>query len=153
MDDEVDRPDRVHRLLGLDDLLERAAVDDLHRDVGRALAFAAIVDRDHVLVVEAGGMRGLATEALDELLVLGEALVEHLERDAASELLVLGAVDVGHAARSQAADDPVAAVDNRVGGNLSHFTRSCISALAIGAATSPPKPTTPLTVTANAICG
>jgi hypothetical protein len=55
-------------------------------------------------VLQAGGARGLAAEALDELVVLGEAAVEQLERDLAPELGVLGAVDVGHAARADAVD-------------------------------------------------
>ena len=42
------------------------------------------------------------------------ALVQDLDRDAAAELLVLGEVDVGHAAGAELAQDPVAAVEERV---------------------------------------
>ena len=115
-DRQVDRARRVQRRLVLDDLLQRAAVEELHRDVVGAVPLAAVVDADDVLVLEAGGAGGLAAEALDELLVLGEAAVEHLQRDLAPELEVLGAVDVGHPAGAEALDDPVAAVDDGLGG-------------------------------------
>ncbi len=92
----------------------------LHRDVVGAVVLAAVVDADHVRVLQAGGGRGLAAEALDELVVLGEAAVQHLERDLAAEVGVLGAVDVGHPARADPVDDPVAAVDERVVGDLGH---------------------------------
>jgi hypothetical protein len=49
-------------------------------------------------VVQAGGRLGLAAEALDELLVLGEAAVQHLQRHLPAEMRVLGAVDVRHTA-------------------------------------------------------
>ena len=126
-----------------DDLLERPALDVLHRDVVGAVPLAAVEDADDVRVLQAGGARRLAAEALDELLVLGEAAVEQLERDAAAELLVLGAVDVGHAAGAEPLDDAVAAVDERVAARRSpsaaHPSASSTSA-AIGAATAPPVP-------------
>ena len=53
-------------------------------------------------------MRGLAPEALDELLVVRVARVQHLDGDPAAELLVLGEVDVGHAAAAELARDAVA---------------------------------------------
>ena len=56
-------------------VLERAPLEVLHRDVVGAVPLAAVVDGDDVLVLEAGGARGLAAEALDELVVLGEAAV------------------------------------------------------------------------------
>ena len=63
-------------------LLERAPLEVLHRDVVGAVPLAAVVDRHDVLVLQAGGGGRLAAEALDELLVLGEAAVEELQRDA-----------------------------------------------------------------------
>ena len=97
-----------------DQLLEGAAVEELHRDVVRVLRVAAVVDRDDVRVVERRGVLRLAAEALDELVVVRVAVVEDLDRDAAAELLVLGEVDVRHAARSELAHDPVAPVEERV---------------------------------------
>jgi hypothetical protein len=61
-----------------------------------------------VLVLQAGGARRLAAEALDELAILGEAPVEDLQRDLAPQLQVLGAVDLGHAAAAHATEHAVA---------------------------------------------
>ena len=142
--DEVDRADGVQRRLVLDELLERAAVEVLHRDVVGAVPLAAVVDRDDVLVLEPGGVRRLAAEALDELLVLGEARVEELQRDACGR--------AGGPRRSRrrpcrpsraACSDAVAAVDDRVPACQRRSlcsSSSHDSCLAIGAATSPPKP-------------
>src|SRR6185503_410540 len=154
LDGEVDRTRRVERGLLLDDGLERAAVEELHRDVVRALPLAAVVDGDDVLVVEARRAARLAPEALDELGVLGEAAVQDLERDPPPELQVLGAVDVGHPARADAIEHAVAAIDDRLGGEaLGHLRSSCMTFLAIGAATSPPVPAEHSIVTAIATFG
>ena len=115
---DVDRVLRRQRRVLADDRVERAPVEELHRDVVGAAPLAAVVDADDVGMRERGGAGGLAAEALDELLVLGEALVEQLDRDAAAELGVLGAVDLGHAAGANARHDPVAPVDHRARGNL-----------------------------------
>src|ERR687889_2616379 len=60
--------------------LERAPRDVLHSYIrGTVLRFPAIVDLDDVRVREAGGALGLALEALDELLVVGELLPQDIE--------------------------------------------------------------------------
>ena len=59
---------------------------------------AAVVHADHVRVLQPGGGLRLAPEALNELLVLGEAPVQHLKGDLAAEVGVGGAVDVRHPA-------------------------------------------------------
>ena len=141
--DQVDRALGLERRLVGDDLLQRAPVEVLHRDVVRAVVLAAVVDGDDVLMLEPGRARRLAAEALDELLVLGEAAVEDLQRDLAPELEVLGAVDLGHPAGAEAVVDAVARVDDRAGLQaLAHRSSSCMTVLAIGAAKSPPKPGT-----------
>ena len=103
---------------------------------------AAVVDPHHVGVRQTGGGLGLPPEALDELLVLGEAAVQHLQRHLAAEMRVLRRVDVGHAAGSDAPGDPVAAVDERAGRDLGHSSPlpsiASSTCLAIGAATVPP---------------
>ena len=52
------------------ELLERAPVEVLHRDVVRVLGLAAVVDRDDVRMVQRGGVLRLAPEPLDELVVV-----------------------------------------------------------------------------------
>jgi hypothetical protein len=59
-------------------------------------------------VREPGGVRRLAAEALDELLVVRVPAVQHLDRDPAAQLLVLGEVDVGHAAAAELPCDAIA---------------------------------------------
>jgi hypothetical protein len=61
-------------------------------------------------MLEPGSGLGLASEALDEPGILGEAAVQQLQRDLAPELLVLGQEDVGHPARAEPGKDPVATV-------------------------------------------
>ena len=62
-------------------------------------------------MLKAGCGLCLAAEALDELLVGRETLVEELEGDLAAEHLVVGRPDVGHAARADAAHQAVARSD------------------------------------------
>ena len=120
---EVDRLLLRQWRLGREDVLERAALQVLHRDVVGALVLAAVEDRDHVRVLQAGRRRRLAPEALHELLVLGEAAMQDLQGHLAAEVRVLGAVDVGHAAGADPVLDPVAAVDQCVVGYFGHLIR------------------------------
>src|SRR6185312_8051321 len=93
-------------------------------------------------------------EALDELAVLGEAPVEDLQRHLAPELKVLRAVDLGHSPAAEAVQHAVAAVDDGLGFEaFGHFRSSCMTALAIGAATVPPNPVPHSTVAAMATRG
>src|SRR4029079_262543 len=154
---EVDHALLGERCLGGDDVLECLPLQELHRDVVGALVLAAVEDADHVRVVQAGGGRCLAEEALDELLIRREAAMEHLERDLPAEVGVLGAVHVGHSARTDAPKDPVAVVDARVPRHLGHppppFRSASSTYFAIGAATVPPWPLAFGIVTATAIRG
>jgi len=97
-----------------------ARTEVLHRDVVGAVPLPAVVDADHVGVLEPRRARGLPPEALHEVLVLREPTVQELERHLATELVVVGAEDVGHPARADAAHDAVALVDDGLGGDLSH---------------------------------
>ena len=112
----------LDRLLDLeplvDQLAQRGALDQLHRDVVAVLVGAAVEDADDVLVLQPRRRRRLAAEPLDELGVAGEVLVQELERDVAAELGVAGAPDVGHAAGAEPALQPVAAVDRDSGFEL-----------------------------------
>ncbi len=75
----------VQRALFAHHRLQRAAGEVLHRDVVRAVPLPAVEDRDHVGVREARGGGGLAAEALHELLVFGEAVVQQLDRHLAAQ--------------------------------------------------------------------
>src|SRR5437588_12125127 len=97
-----------------DQLLERATVEELHRDVVGVLRLTAVVDRDDVRMVERCGVLRLAAEALDELVVVPVAAVEDLDCDSAAELLVFGEVDIRHPAGPELALDPVATVEEGV---------------------------------------
>ena len=96
-----------------DQLLERAPLDVLHDDEVRAVRLPAVVDRDDVRMGEPGGVRRLAAEALDELVVVRVALVQDLHRDPPAELLVLREVDVGHPSAAELPGDPVARGEER----------------------------------------
>ena len=108
---DVDRAALRQRALAEDHVLQRLAVQVLHRDVVRALGLAAVVDGDDVRVVQPGGGARLACEPLDELRVLVVAIVQDLDRDLAVQVDVLGEEDARHAPRADAADDAVPAVE------------------------------------------
>ena len=153
--DDLDR--LADREPARDQVLERGALDVLHRDPVAAVGLAAVVDADDVRVLEAGRGLRLAPEALDELGVLGEALVQELERHAAAEHRVVGEPDVGHPAAAEPADQRVAVADplSRASSAISPLEqRSPSPGSRSGPATSPPKqPVQRSTVTATAICG
>jgi hypothetical protein len=117
LDADVDDLRGRERALVAHQLLERAPLEELHRDVVGPIPRPAVEDLDDVRVLETRRRRGLAAEALDELLVRGEAPVQDLQRDLAPELLVIGAVDVRHAARADPGRDAIAPVDQRLGGD------------------------------------
>ncbi len=120
----------VDRVLGghptLDELLQLRPVDVLHRDEVGVAELAAIEDADDVRVLEAGRGLGLAAEALDELLVLREAVVQHLDRDVAIEFVVVRQPDVGHASRAELVLDHVALVDHGPLAHLGHLAASSL---------------------------
>lgn len=89
----------------------------MYEDPRRA---AAVVDGDHVGVVQGRGGARLAVKARHELLVVGEALAQDLDRHQAVQSGVARQEDLGHAAAAQAAHHAVAPGDQsavgRVGG-------------------------------------
>jgi hypothetical protein len=161
----ANQPDRLlGGEAGVDQLLQRAALQVLHGDVIGAVDLAAVEDGDDVGVLEARSRLGLAAEALDELAVLGEAGVQHLERDLALQVRVVGQPDIGHPAGADLAQHPVAAVHHGSLGHLSHASLPVwlgysplrmVSATSrkIGAATSLPNSSVHSTVAAIAIFG
>ena len=107
----ADRLALGQRRVGVDLVLQRLAVDVLHRDVVLAAGLAAVVDGDDVGVRQAGRRPGLPAEALDEPLVARVPLGQDLDGDPAVERLVGGEVDVGHPARSDPSLKAVPAVE------------------------------------------
>ena len=120
LDGDIDRAQRVQRRLLADQLLERAPRQVLHGDVVGVVERPAVIDADDVGVLEAGRGLGLAAEALDEVGVLGEAVMQQLERDLAAELLILGQEHIGHSSRTQSRHHPVATIDDRVRDRVGH---------------------------------
>jgi hypothetical protein len=89
------------------ELLERAALDELERDVVAARgAVVPLVDHRHdVRVVQQRGGLRLAQEAQDELAVDRQVGGEDLERHGAVEAHLPGEVDLAHGARAERALD------------------------------------------------
>ena len=79
-----------------DERAQRAALEVLHRDVGRALVLEVVVDGDDVRVAERAGHARLAQEPLRERLVRGVERRELLESDEPVEVGLAGEVDRRH---------------------------------------------------------
>ena len=90
-------------------LVERHAVEQLHRDIGEAVGLADVVDGDDIGVGERAGGPGLAQEAADEAEILAEFRLQHLDREHAVDARIVGAIDVGHRAFADAPFDHIAA--------------------------------------------
>ena len=97
-----------NRLAPANQLRERLAADELHRDERPAVEDAELVDRDDVGVRQAAGGAGFTLEALPHLLVV-EALAQELDRDGAIERGIAGEIHVAHAAALDEALDRVLA--------------------------------------------
>jgi hypothetical protein len=95
-------------------------VDMAHGDVEHALRLPRVVDRDHVLVVDARGHARLPQEALAEAIVLGKLGREDLERHLAVHAQVLGQIDDGHPAPRDERLDPVAGKFGADAGQITH---------------------------------
>ncbi|MBK9128247.1 MAG: hypothetical protein IPM13_10670 [Phycisphaerales bacterium] len=79
-------------------VVDRAALDELHDEVVKAVGLADVDGLDNVVVVELRRRPPLAVEARDELGVLAQPLRQHLHRDDAVEAELLAAVDDRHRA-------------------------------------------------------
>ena len=90
-----------------DPVLERHAVQVLHDQEGAAVVLADVVDGADVGMIQGGGCLGLAAEALQSLMILGEVVGEKFESDEAAEAGVLGFVDDAHSAAAKLLDDSV----------------------------------------------
>ena len=88
-------PDR-QRPFALDQLLERFAANVLEHDVLEPVEVPAVDDGDDVGVRHTSDRPRLAAEALHELRVAGEVLVQDLERHRTLQQPVVRAVDARH---------------------------------------------------------
>ena len=79
-------------------VLERAAADVFHHDVGQAVRLAGGEDAHDVRVVEDGDRARFPLEAAQELGIVGEVARQDLDRDDLAGLGVAAAIDRGHAA-------------------------------------------------------
>ena len=90
-----------------DDMVERAAGDELHHDEVGAILAADVVNGDDVGMIQGGGGLGFLDEA--QLAVGVGDLVgrQNLDRDKAVQLRIAGLVDDAHTALAQLLDDLV----------------------------------------------
>ena len=93
--------------LPLERAVERLPGDQLHHDVGPAVEFADVVDRDDVRVVEQGRQPGLALQALRRGAVGGQFVGDELDGDGPAQARVARLIDLSHAAGSERTDDLV----------------------------------------------
>ena len=101
--DEHFKCDRVMR----DELFERGALQELHRDEGLAVFFANVVNRADIRMIERGGGLRFALEAREGARVGADIFGKEFQRDAAMEAIVFGFVDDAHAAGAEAFGDAV----------------------------------------------
>ena len=81
----------------VDVLVQVGALDILHRQEKGAVDLREFVDRDDVLVVEAGRAAGLAPKAFDHARLEGEVGLEDFEGHGPAEIDIHGLVDGSHA--------------------------------------------------------
>jgi hypothetical protein len=100
---------RAQRADALQVAAQRLALEELHDEEAVALVRPDVGDVDDVRVPDARGRLAFEREALDDVVALGEVVVEHLHRDFLLQGGVLGHVHVGHAAPADPADQPIIA--------------------------------------------
>ncbi len=121
--EDRDRLAGCQRRLLVDDVAQRLALDELHREEDVTVVLALVEDGDDVGVAEAGGRPGLAAEALDEDVVGRESGSHDLEGDVAVEACVQRHVDRGHASVCEVREDAVSPVDDPTDEGVRHAGR------------------------------
>ena len=154
-EDLADDLDRLSdRQPARDQVLERSRPRRTPSRSSGCRRLAAVVDADHVRVLEPGGGLGLAAEALDELLRPGRSARAGTSARPGGRASVLGRPDVGHAAGADAARPACSGRRPAGPARASSASRRVHDLVAIGPATSPPKqPVHRSTIAATAICG
>jgi hypothetical protein len=99
---EAERPLREHRPR-VQQRAQRVALDQLHRDVGDAVALADVVDRDDVRVVERAGRARFGLESPQPVRIFADSFRKNLQRHLAAQQQVARAVDFTHPARTSLA--------------------------------------------------
>ena len=89
--------------------VERAAVDDLHREEGRSRRLLDGVDGHDVRMIEGGDRFGFALKARAARGIVGGLARQDFQRDTAFESRILRFVDLAHPAGAQTPNDPVVA--------------------------------------------
>ena len=115
LDRELERTVDGQRAVSDDHLLQVVAGDVLEDDVGAAVGLAAVDHGDDVRVREPGDELCLAGEAVDDVLVRRQPLVEHLERDGSLEHAIVGPEDARHASGADELLELVAIRDDVAG--------------------------------------
>jgi hypothetical protein len=91
-------------------LRERVTVEQLHREVGRAVGMPAdVIDLDDARVIDARGRARLAKEALEQVTLTAQRGEELFDRGAAAEARIDGGVHDAEATLSELALDPIRA--------------------------------------------
>ena len=106
LDREIERDFERQRPV-VDPVLQRLAVEELHRDERLALGLVDVVHRADVRVVERRGRARFALEALERTGLARQFVGQELQGDRAIEPHVLGLVDDAHAATAEAFRDLV----------------------------------------------
>ena len=102
LDSDVGGPGKGQRSLAPDQLRERLALDELHRQVDEPFGrLTEVVDGADVSVRDAAGIRRLAIEAGHRFGIVHHGRVHHLDGTTAPHLHVLGEVHLAHAALAQ----------------------------------------------------
>ncbi len=98
---------RQRQAAGRDEVAERPALDEFHREEVNPVRLLDAVERDDVRVVEGGDGLGLAPEAMEPVGIGRGLRRERLQRHHAAQLKVLGGVDVPHAAVAEGPHDAI----------------------------------------------
>ena len=97
---------RAKRSNALEPLSEALAIEQLHRDEGRALVDAIIDDLDNVRTAQRRRRLGFPLEADEDFRVVGEGLVDQLDGHGRAEREVHRLPDGPHATRTERCRDP-----------------------------------------------
>ncbi len=110
---DLERALEGKRAVPLQNLAQRTAVDEVHRQESEILVLADVVDPDDAAMRDLAGENELAAEALDDGWVGREVGPQDLQGDRNAELLVERPVDHPHPAEAHQPVQPVAARDQR----------------------------------------